>query len=324
MNVLNPEFWIFVMVVAGIYAVFSLGLQLQFGYGGILNFGQVAFALVATYTMGILVVRHGVDLWIASLIAVGLAMVAGMIAAVPTLRLRAFYLGIATIAMSEIMRYLAQNLQGFTGGPQGSPNLLGPGFAGTYTKQWFALLNSIKEPLEPILGDLATRDTAMLIIVWTIVAVVMVLMSVLVRSPWGRALKAIREDEDAAAAMGKNVFLFRLQTFVIGSAIGGVAGILLALQLAAFQPNDFRPILTFYGFVIVIIAGTARIGAIPIGAIIFAVIFAGTRFFTFFPFDQLQAGERAYARLIIIGVILILFMRFRPQGILGRKEELVL
>ena len=124
--------------------------------------------------------------------------------------------------------------------------------------------------------------------------------------------------------MGKNVFTFRLQTFIIGAAIGGFAGILLALQLAAFQPNDFRPILTFYGFVIVIIAGTARIGAIPLGAIIFAVIFAGTRFFTFFPFDQLAAGERAYARLIIIGVILILFMRFRPQGILGRKEELVL
>jgi branched-chain amino acid transport system permease protein len=189
MNVLNPEFWIFVLVVAGIYAIFSLGLQLQFGYGGLLNFGQVGFALVATYTMGILVVRHGVDLWLASLVAVGLAMVAGVIAAAPTLRLKAFYLGIATIALSEIMRYLALNLQGFTGGPQGSPNLLGPGFAGTYTKQWFALLDSLKVPLEPIMGELATRDTAMLIIVWSVVAVVMVLLSVLVRSPWGRALR---------------------------------------------------------------------------------------------------------------------------------------
>ena len=84
-------------------------------------------------------VRHGFDLWLASLVAVGLAMAAGMIAAVPTLRLRAFYLGIATIALSEIMRYLTLNLQGITGGPQGSPNLLGPGFAATYTKQWFGL-----------------------------------------------------------------------------------------------------------------------------------------------------------------------------------------
>ena len=324
MSILNAEFWIFVLVVAGIYAVFSLGLQIQFGYGGLLNFGQVGFALVATYTMGILVVRYEIDLWLASIVAVGLASAAGIIAAVPTLRLRAFYLGIATIALSEIMRYLTLNLQGITGGPQGSPNLLGPGFAATYTKQWFGLLDSLTAPLEPLLGDLATRDTAMLMIVWTVVAIVMVLMSILVRSPWGRALKAIREDEDAAAAMGKNVFTFRLQTFIIGAAIGGFAGILLALQLAAFQPNDFRPILTFYGYVIVIIAGTARIGAIPLGAIIFAIIFAGTRFFTFFPFDQLPAGERAYVRLIIIGMILILFMRFRPQGILGRKEELVL
>jgi len=324
MSFLNLEFWIFVLVIAGIYAVFALGLQLQFGYGGLLNFGQVGFALIAAYTVGILVARHGVDLWLASLVAVVLAMAAGMIAAVPTLRLRAFYLGIATIALSEIMRYLAVNLQGFAGGPQGSPNLLGPGFAAIYTKQWFALLDSIRQPLEPILGELATRDTATLLIVWSVVIVVMVLLSILVRSPWGRALKAIREDEDAAAAMGKNVFSFRLQTFIIGSAIGGVAGILLALQLAAFVPNDFEPILTFYGYVIVIMAGTARIGAVPLGAIIFAVIFAGTRFFTFFPFDQLAAGERAYVRLIIIGVILILFMRFRPQGMLGRKEELVL
>lgn len=322
--ILNVEFWMFVLVIAGIYTIFSLGLQLQFGFGGLLNFGQVGFALIAAYTMGILVARHEVDLFVASAIGIGAAIAAGMVTAIPTLRLRAFYLGIATIALSEIMRYLAINLQDFAGGPQGSPNFLGAGKAAQYTTQWFSVLDSFRSVLEPVFGDLANRDMATLLIVWAVALVLILLLESLVRSPWGRALKAIREDEDAAAAMGKDVFMYKLQAFTIGAAVGGLAGIFLALQLSAFTPNDFKPILTFYGYVIVILAGTARMAAIPVGAVIFALIFAGTRFFTFPPFDMLGSADRSYVRLIIIGVILILLMRFRPQGLLGRKEELVL
>lgn len=321
---LNPDFWAFVLVIAGIYSIFSLGLQLQFGFGGLLNFGQVGFSLVAAYTMAILVARYGVDLWLASLIAIGFSMIAGAVVAIPTLRLRAFYLGIVSLAMSEILRYLALNLQGLTGGPLGSPGINGPGHVAQYTNQWFLMLDSIRERLEPVLGAMATRDVATLLVVWIVTFALIGLLEILVRSPWGRALKAIREDEDAAAAMGKDVFVYKLQVFIVGAAIGGLAGIFLALQLSAFVANDFKPILTFYGFVIVILAGTARMAAVPIGGLVFAFIFAGTRFFTFAPFDVLSSAERSYVRLILIGVILILLMRFRPQGLFGRKEELML
>jgi ABC-type branched-subunit amino acid transport system permease subunit len=323
-GVLNPEFWFFVAVIAGVYSLFSLGIQLQFGYAGLLNFGAVAYMLVAAYTMAILVVKVGVGLWLAMLGGLIASVLLGFLIALPTLRLRAMYLGFATIAVGEILRYLAIDLSGLTGGAVGSIGLLGPTSVASYNTEWYGLVDQIDVWLKPVLGPLATRDFATALIVWVLVAIAVGLLYALVRSPWGRALKAIREDEEVAGAMGKNVFMYKLQAFVIGGLLGGLAGLILAMELNAFAPADFTPMVTFYGFVIVLLAGTARMRAVPLGAILFAVLFAGTRFFTFWPFDLINDTDRQYLRLMIIGVILIATMLFRPQGMFGNKEELVL
>jgi len=324
MSVGLVEFWIFVAVIAGVYGLFSLGIQLQFGYAGILNFGAVAYMLVAAYTMAILIVRFNLDLWLAALFGVGAAVVVSVIVALPTLRLRAIYFGFAAIAVGEILRYMALNLTTLTGGDIGTVNLLGPANAATYTTQWYGVQDKIDSWLKPFLGPFATRDVAMAIVVWVVLAVCLVLLEALVRSPWGRVLKAIREDEDVAAAMGKQVFLYKLQSFVIGGAIGGLSGVFLALELSAFAPTDFLPIITFYGFVIVLLSGTAKMWAVPAGSILFALVFAGTLFFNFWPFTLFDSTARQYIRLLAVGLIFIGIMLFRPQGLFGRKEELVL
>jgi ABC-type branched-subunit amino acid transport system permease subunit len=144
------------------------------------------------------------------------------------------------------------------------------------------------------------------------------------RTPWGRVLKAIREDEDAVASLGKNVFAYKLQALAVGAALGAVAGLFYAWQFSFFSPDDFAPLLTFFAWMIVILGGLGRAWTVPVGAIVFGVIFAGTRFFDFPPFSLLDSTERAYVRLIVIGLVIIGLMMFRPQGIFGSREEMVL
>ena len=136
----------------------------------------------------------------------------------------------------------------------------------------------------------------------------------MVRSPWGRTLRAMREDEEATAALGKDVFRYKLQAFSVGAALAGLAGLFLAWQVSTFTPDDFRPTLTFYAFVIVILGGKTNVWAVPIGAIAFAIIFAGTRFLDFWPLSLFSSGDRAFLRLILIGLALIVLVIWRPQG----------
>jgi branched-chain amino acid transport system permease protein len=318
------EFWAFVGVVAGIYTIFALGVQLQFGYTGMLNFGHVAFMAIGAYTMAILVVKTDTPLWLASLAAVAVAMLFGLILGLPTLRLRADYLAITTIAFSEIIRYVAQNEYRLTGGQQGTSNLGPEGQAATYDGEWRSFQGRIEEFLRDHLGDVASKDVAMLLIVWVVALVLIAVLYGIVRSPWGRVLRAIRDDEDAAAALGKDVFWYKLQSLAIGSALGAAAGLFYAFQFSFFSPGDFEPLLTFFAWTIVILGGTGRMWAVPVGAVVFGVIFAGTRFFDFPPFSALEGAERAYLRLMVIGLILIGLVAFRPQGIFGRRQEMVL
>ncbi len=137
-------------------------------------------------------------------------------------------------------------------------------------------------------------------------------------------LKSIREDEDVAASLGKNVFVYKLQALALGSAAAGLAGCLYAWQFSFFSPDDFAPLLTFFAWMIVILGGMGRAWAVPVGSLAFGVIFAGTRFFDFAPFSYFDSAERAYLRLVVIGVLIILLVVFRPRGLLGRREEALL
>jgi ABC-type branched-subunit amino acid transport system permease subunit len=320
MNVLTSgSFWAFVGVVAGIYTILALGLQLQFGITGLLNFGQVAFMAIGAYGMAILVVKEGWSTWLAAPLGVAAAGAAGLLLGLPALRLRADYFAIVTIAFSEIVRYVATNEQSLTGGSQGTIALGDVGQAAQYNGQW--------ERFQARVGTLlhiGSKDVTMLVIVWSTAVVLLTLTWLAVRTPWGRVLRAIREDEDAAASLGKNVLVYKLQVLALGSALAGVAGLFYAWQFSFFSPDDFQPLLTFFAWMIVILGGLGRIWAVPVGAVVFGFLFAGTRFLDFEPLSSLDSAERAYIRLIVIGLLIIGLVLFRPQGLLGRRDEMVL
>ena len=318
-TIASGDFWAFVGVVAGIYTIFALGLQIQFGYTGLLNFGQVGFMAIGAYTMAILTVKEGISMWLAAVLAVIAAALAGLLVGLPTLRLRADYFAIVTIAFGEIVRYVATNEDNLTGGSQGTINLAGAGQASEYDGQW----RRFQSWLGGALG-IGNKDVVMLLVVWVVCLALLIVLAALVRTPWGRLLKSIREDEDAAASLGKNPFAVKLQSLALGAALAGLAGCFYAWQFSFFSPDDFQPLLTFFAWMIVILGGTGRIWSVPIGAVVFGVIFAGTRFFDFAPFSWLGSDDRAYVRLLLIGLVLIGLMLFRPQGILGRREEMVL
>jgi ABC-type branched-subunit amino acid transport system permease subunit len=326
MEIFNLPFWVFVAVIAGIYTIFALGLYLQYALAGLPNFGHVAFAALAAYTMAILIIHLNVPMAAAALAGLLVAVLFSLLLGIPSLRLRADYLAIATVAGGEIVRYLALNMQGLTGGPIGSIGMLGPSQLAQYNQSWEALLRPIVEALErnPVLASAASRDFAMLLIVWIIALILLVLFWLMVRSPWGRMMRAIREDEDAAAAVGKNVFRAKLQVLILGALLGGLAGLLLAWQIGIITPDDYQPTITFYAYLILILGGTTRIWAIPVGALLFGLLYSGTRFLNFYPLSLFDSGDRAYLRLILVGLLLILLMAIRPQGLLGNRRELLL
>ena len=115
----------------------------------------------------------------------------------------------------------------------------------------------------------------MLIIVWALALVLLTIFWIMIRSPWGRVLRSIREDEAAAAAVGKNVFGYKLQVLILGALLGGMAGLLLAWQISVFSPTDYEPTFTFYAYLILILGGMTRLWAIPLGAMLFGLLFAG-------------------------------------------------
>jgi ABC-type branched-subunit amino acid transport system permease subunit len=303
----SGDFWAFVGVVAGVYTILALGLQLQFGFTGLLNFGQVAFMAIGAYTMAILVVKEGWSTWLAAPLAVAAAAAAGLLLGVPALRLRADYFAIVTIAFSEIVRNVATIALGKVG------------VAAQYNGQW----ERFQAHVQSWLG-VSSKDVAMLVIVWVVATILLALVWLAVRTPWGRVLRAIREDEDAAASLGKNVPAYKLQVLALGSGLAGIAGLFYAWQFSFFSPDDFAPLLTFFAWMIVILGGLGRIWAVPVGAGVFGFLFAGTRFLDFRPLSYLSGADRAYVRLIVIGLVIIGLVLVRPQGILGKREEMVL
>jgi neutral amino acid transport system permease protein len=149
-------------------------------------------------------------------------------------------------------------------------------------------------------------------------------LEILVRSPWGRVLKAIREDEEVPKALGKNVFWYKVQSLMLGGAIAGIAGAFFAWQLSAIYPDNFQPQLTFDAWIMVILGGSGNnIGTI-LGAVIFFTYDAATREFLPKIFTNLSSDQLGAFRIMVIGLILMILMVWRPQGILGKKEELTL
>ncbi len=288
------------VVFAGIYALFSLGLNLQWGFAGLVNFGHVAFMTIGAYAT-VLLTLNGVPLIFAVAIASGLSALLGLLIAGITLRLRDDYLAIVTIGVSEIIRLISKNEEWLTRGTLGIQS---------YPIPWAKSVSI--EYQKPLLA----------ILLIFVIGIVYWRLEWLVRSPWGRVLKAIREDEEVAKALGKNVFWYKLQAFVIGGAIAGLSGSFYAWQLTTIYPESFQQELTFWAWTIVAIGGAGSNLGVLLGSIIFQAYSVLPRFL---PAQiRLDGGKFEAIQLMLIGLTLILIMVWRPQGILGNKDELTL
>jgi branched-chain amino acid transport system permease protein len=317
------DFWIGVGILAGVYGIFTLGLQLNVGYTGIVNFGQAGFMAIGAYVSIICVVDFELPFLLSLLIAILAAMVASLIIGLPSLRLRADYFAIATIAFSEIIRDVAQNAREITGGNQGTISIELDSESGIFfTDSWFKASDWItRNILDPIgLGGSEFGDLPLFLVVWITLAALAFGLNLLIKSPWGRVLRAIREDEDAARALGKNAFSYKLQSLAIAAGLGALSGWFLAINLESVSQDTFEPLYTFLGYAILILGGLASFGGVMVGAVIFWTLLEGLRFLDL----PLSADKVAALRFMLVGLVLILLMAFRPQGVFGKREEMVL
>ncbi|WP_247828434.1 branched-chain amino acid ABC transporter permease [Arthrobacter antioxidans] len=319
-NILINAFGEMISPTTAAYALAALGLAVHFGYSGLLNFGQAGFMAVGAYGYAIATLSFGAPLPVAVLVAVVASVIFAIILGIPTLRLRADYLAIVTIAAAEIVRYIVttNGLTEVTGSANGLAAFEG-GFFG---------LNPFPQGTYNI-GPLAMneRDLWIRLVAWTVVAIACLLVWLLMRSPWGRVLKGIREDENAVRSLGKNVYAYKMQALIIGGVLGSIAGIIFTLPRGAVQPANYATELTFFLYTCLLLGGMATVLGPVIGAMIFWVVLSLTQgilyglieigAITFL--DNSQAGQLRY---ILVGVALMLLMIFRPQGVLGNKKEL--
>jgi len=303
------DFWVGVGVIAGIYGIFVLGLQINVGFTGILNLGQAGFMSIGAYTMGMLVVDANWSLWAALPVAVAVAVLAGVLVGLPSLRLRSDYFAIATIAFAEIVRYTFQNAA-FAGGNQG---IIG------FDQEWRTIVAWLLHKLASVgLGGIT--QLPMFVAVWLCFGLCLALLRALAASPWGRVLRAIREDEDAVAALGKNVLAYKLQSIGIAAALAAIAGFFLSLNVTYLYPSEFDPTFTFLGYAVLVLGGYASYGGVALGAVLLWGVMEGLRFLHL----PLSEGQQGSLRFVLIGLALILLSMLRPQGILGRKAEMQL
>ncbi|ELR98333.1 branched-chain amino acid ABC transporter permease [Gloeocapsa sp. PCC 73106] len=359
---------VFLIINIALYAIFALGLNLQWGFTGLINFGHVAFMTLGVYTT-VLLSLAGVPLILAVIAGSILAALLGLLIGLSTLRLREDYLAIVTIGTSEVVRLIVKNEAWLTKGSagiQGYPRPLEdlePGLlqqflmTGTITvigtialwqlwrqfhKEWSKPAKRFQKVTLVIGGAIAlilviftcivsfisfadyNPKVGLMFLSIVVLAIIYWSLEFLVRSPWGRVLKAIREDEEIPKALGKNVFWYKLQAFTIGGAIAGIAGAFYAWQFSVY-PDNFEPLITFNTWVIVVLGGAGNNLGTILGAIIFWVSFEPlTRYLTSSELGILKPDQQGSVRIMLIGLILMILMLWQPQGILGKKEELTL
>jgi ABC-type branched-subunit amino acid transport system permease subunit len=372
-------------------AIAVIGLNIHFGYTGLLNIGQSAFMLLGAYGFAV-AITHDIPLFFAIIIGLLLAFVFALVLGVPTLKLRGDYLAIVTISAAEIVRYVGRSvgyegLFNLTGGAQGIP---GSRYRGPFTSlspfsggnttflpfnyadvadgsawvrlvgwilvvglvvsivmiargSWLSLAGGAKAGALIGLGVVTVLVVFFLapvpqqntgvdgwwftVVAWLLAGVSTVLVLGLTRSPWGRALRGVREDEDAMRSLGKNVFAIKMQALVIGGLFGAVGGMMYVLP-ATVQPDSLGRTITFFCYTALLLGGAATIWGPVLGTLIFFVgrvfiIAASNTFLSSNDYLNVMSGQQASQfAFIVVGVALMLLVIFRPQGILGDKKEL--
>jgi branched-chain amino acid transport system permease protein len=323
-NILENSLRAAVNLDAVAYALAAIGLNMHFGFTGLLNFGQVGFMAVGAYSVAITVNELDLSMWLGLPIGLLAAVVFALLLGLPTLRLRADYLAIVTIAAGEIFRLIvrAAALRDVTGGSSGmtqfardfyTVNPFGDGEYGFWVFRF------------------DERRFWLLLVCWALVALVSLTVFLLMRSPWGRVLKAIREDEDAARSLGKNVYWYKMQSLIFGGICGALAGFAFAIGTQSVQPDTYSTPVTFFALTALILGGMAKVGGPIIGSMLFWVLLALTDnvlrqavsagHIPSSIMDGIQVGQ---VRFMLVGIGLMLLPIFRPQGIFGDKREIQL
>jgi branched-chain amino acid transport system permease protein len=290
------------------FAIICLGLNLQWGQTGLFNVGVAGFVAIGAYVSAVLTTPDdpnrlgGFDLpmvigWLGGAVAAGV--VSFLIGAL-TIRLRADYLAIATFGVAVTVQLAALNLEHVTGGP------FGIGF--------------IPRPFAELAGNSLLFSLANLGVLVTTVVLLYLVLERLVRSPWGRVLRAIREDEAAARALGKNATKFRLQAFAIGGGIMGLAGAAQAHFIGFIAPDNYQPMLTFQVWAMLIVGGSGNNRGAILGAVLVWGIWAASAGAISALFAPEQQARAAALQIVMIGVALCAILLLRPRGILGEER----
>lgn len=295
----------FFLVFASSFAIIVLGLNLQWGFTGLFNVGVAGFVAVGAYTSALLTTPEAAGRlgglgwpvalgWLGAMAMTGLV---GLVVGAIALRLRHDYLAITTFGVAVTIQLVANNATVLTGGPFG--------------------VQFIPKPLQGWLGTGLPWTLAYLALSLTLLATIYLALERLVRSPWGRVLRAIREDEDAASSLGKRAFVFRLQSFVVGSMLMGLGGAVYAHFVGYIAPEDFLPILTFQLWAMLIVGGSGNNRGAILGAFVVWTFWAAAGSLLRGWIPQAEQARAAALQVVLIGVLIALMLVLRPRGLLG-------
>jgi branched-chain amino acid transport system permease protein len=321
------NFLTFFATFVAIYAVISLGLNVQWGYTGVFNFGIMAFFLVGANAAAIITkppastefVQYvggfgdklafipllNSDQWLPFLFGVaGAAIFAGVLAfllSIPALRLREDYLAIATIGIAELLRRITIEERGLVNGTRG--------------------LTGIPRPLGDLVGAAEYKFVILGIAVVTL-AVVYFVIERGIRSPWGRVLRALREDELTTAASGKNVFAFKSQGFVVGAMIMGIGGAIYAYANSAISPDTFTHFFgTFIFWAMLMVGGSGNNKGAILGAYVVWGFWTITLQLQGYDLPTVLSSRIFYIRDFFIGSLIVIVLLLRPQGLLPEERR---
>ncbi len=299
----------FFLVIALINAIAVLGLNLQWGQTGLFNVGVAAFVAIGAYTSALLTTPagaghaagYGLPIFVGWLGAMAAAGGASLLVGLMTLRLRADYLAITTFGVAVTVGLVMQNAEHLTGGAFG--------------------ISDIPRPFASLADRPLLFGAASLALVALVTTAAYVALERLVHSPWGRVLRAIREDELAAASLGKNPAHYRLQAFAIGGALMGLSGAVHAHFIGFIAPDNYQASLTFQIWAMLIVGGAGSSRGALLGAVLVWGLWSATGLATgalFPPEDQARA---AALRIVAIGVLLAAMIVLRPRGLIGVAPE---
>lgn len=303
-------------IMASIYAIFSMGLNVQWGYTGLLNFGIAGFFAIGAYASAMITtprptgvladyVDQAIGLNQPFLVGViGAAICSGILAVLIgllTLRLSGSYLAISTIGIAETIRIFFNNEPWLANGPEG--------------------LVGLPKPLHELVTP-KHYNYIYLVIVLIFLALIYIALEKGIRSPWGRVLRAVREDKVMASANGKDVFLFELQALVVGAMIMGTAGALYAHFSSAIQPGIFTPTFgTFIIWTMLSLGGTGNNKGAILGAFVVWAIWSWSTFFIGRVVPASFQTRAPFIRFVLIGVLLVVVLLVRPKGIIGEERQ---